>query len=124
MGSLKAQMRRGLARVMELDSDTGVITRKVYADNGQGGQAPTGETTAHTVTCRVSYEGGGVWHRGEWVGGLATDATPCVFAKPEEDIRAEDILEWRGKRYKVGAVTYPHLDGAPVSLQAPLVEVE
>jgi hypothetical protein len=123
MGTVNAQMRRGLARVMALDSGTGVITRKVYADNGQGGKVPTGETTAHAVTCRVSYEGGGVWHRGEWVGGLATDATPCVFAAPEEDIRAQDILEWRGKRYTVGAVTHPHLDGGAVALQAPLEEV-
>jgi hypothetical protein len=109
---------------MALDSGTGRITRKVYADNGQGGLAPTGETATCEVTCRVSYEGGGVWHRGEWAGGLATDASPCVFAGPEEDIKAEDILEWRGRRYKVGAVTYPRLDGGPVSLQAPLTEVE
>jgi hypothetical protein len=117
-------MRRGLSRLQALDSDTGTITRKAYADNGRGGMVPTGETETHTVTCRVSYEGGGVWRRGEWVGGLATDTTPCVFASPETDIKAEDLLVWRGKRYKVGAVTYPHLDGAAVSLQAPLTEVE
>jgi hypothetical protein len=122
---INAQMRRGLARLQALDNDTGTITRKVYADNGRGGLIPTGETLPPiSVTCRVSYEGGGVWHRGEWVGGLATDATPCVFASPEADIKAEDILEWRGKRYKVGAVTYPHLGGGAVTLQAPLTEVE
>jgi hypothetical protein len=109
---------------MELDTGAGHITRKVYADNGQGGLVPTGETTTHEAACRVSYEGGGVWRRGEWVGGLATDASPCVFAAPEADIRAEDILEWRGKRYKVGAVTHPHLDGGAVALQAPLTEVK
>jgi hypothetical protein len=119
------QMRRGLAKVMALDSDTGIITRRAYADNGMGGQVPAGEALPpFTVTCRVSYEGGGVWHRGQWAGGLATDTTPCVFASPETDIRAEDLLEWRGRRYKVGAVTCPQLGGGTVSLQAPLTEVE
>lgn len=123
MGTLNARMRRGLAKLAALDIDAGVITRKVYADNGRGELAPTGETVTVSAICRVSYEGGGVWHRGEWVGGLATDATPCVFAAPEADIRAEDILEWRGRRYTVGPVTYPHLGGGAVALQAPLTEV-
>jgi hypothetical protein len=122
--SINAQMRRGLSRLQALDNDTGTITRRVEAAGPRDNPVPTRETETHTVTCRVSYEGGGVWHRGEWVGGLATDATPCVFASPEADIKAEDILEWRGKRYKVGPVTYPHLDGAAVTLQAPLTEVE
>jgi hypothetical protein len=109
---------------MALDQDTGTITRKVYADNGRGEMIPTGETLPpFPVICRVSYEGGGVWRRGEWVGGLAADTTPCVFAAPEADIKAEDILEWRGKRYTVGPVTYPQLGGGAVSLQAPLTEV-
>jgi hypothetical protein len=121
---INEQMRRGLARLQALDNDTGTITRKVEAAGPRDNPVPTGEVTTHTVTCRVGYEGGGVWHRGEWVGGLATDATPCVFASPEEDIRAGDLLEWRGKRYTVGAVTYPHLGGGAVTLQAPLTEVK
>jgi hypothetical protein len=118
-------MRRGLARLQALDSDTGMITRKVYADNGRGQLVPTGGTLPpFPVICRVSYEGGGVWHRGEWVGGLATQTTPCVFASAETDIQAEDVLEWRGRRFTVGAVTRPHLDGKAVTLQAALTEVE
>jgi hypothetical protein len=108
---------------MALDSDTGVITRKAYAGNGRGALVPTGETATHSVTCRVSCEGGGVWHRGEWAGGLATEATPCVFASPEADIKADDLLEWRGRRYTVGPVTCPQLGGGAAALQAPLTEV-
>jgi hypothetical protein len=109
---------------MALDSDTGVITRKACALNSRGQPVPTEETLPpFPVTCRVSYEGGGVWHRGEWAGGLATEATPCVFASPEADIKAEDLLEWRGRRYTVGPVTCPQLGGGAAALQAPLTEV-
>jgi hypothetical protein len=121
---MNEQMRRGIKRLMSFDTDAGTITRALYEDNGRGSPMPTGETMAHTVTCRVSYEGGGVWHRGEWVGGLATDATPYVFAEWNTDIKAEDTLDWRGSRYKVGAVTRPQAGGRAVCLQAPLTEVK
>jgi hypothetical protein len=120
---INAQMRRGLERVMNIDSDTAAITRPVYTDNGRDSRKPTGETHTHYEQCRVSYEGGGVWHRGEWVGGLATDTTPYILADARADIKTKDLVVWRGKRYTVGAVTYPQLDGGSVCLQAPLTEV-
>jgi hypothetical protein len=119
---LKGQMRRGMARLISLDGDTGKITRAITVDNGRGGLVPSGEPAEHNVYCRISYEGGGVWHRGEWAGGLATGATPYVLASPETDIKANDVLEWRGKRYTVGPVTFPP-PGRTV-LQAPLTEVK
>jgi hypothetical protein len=118
------QMRRGIKRLMSFDADAGTVTRALYEDNGRGSPTPTGETASHIVTCRVSYEGGGVWRRGEWAGGLATDAAPYVFAEWNADIKAGDALDWRGARYKVGAVTRPQAGGGAVCLQAPLTEVK
>jgi hypothetical protein len=113
-----------MARIIALDSDTGTVTRAVYEDNGRGSLVTTGENVTHSVTCRVSYESGGVWHRGEWVGGLATQATPYVLANRDADIKAQDTLEWRGRRYTVGPVTFPGLGGGAVCLQAPLTAIE
>jgi hypothetical protein len=109
---------------MEIDRDTGVITRRQTVDNGRGVPVPSGEPSTHPVECRVSYEGGGVWKNGRWEGGATLDTTPCVFAAPEADIREGDALEWRGRRYTVGPVSKPHLDGADVALQAKLTEVK
>jgi hypothetical protein len=115
------QLARGMARLIDLDSDTGTISRAVFQDNGRGSPVPSGEMSNHSVRCRVSYESGGVWRRGEWAGGLTTETTPYVLALPGEDIQAQDILEWRGRRYTVGPVTSPP-PGRTV-LQAPLTEV-
>ena len=121
---INTQMKKGINRLIGFDSDTATVTRKVMAVGNRGQLAPAGETAVHTVLCRISTEGGGVWHRGEWVGGLVTDTTPYVLADVEADINADDTLEWRGKRYTVGAVTYPPAGGAAVCLQAPLTEVK
>jgi hypothetical protein len=122
--NISGQMRRGLARLMAVDSDTGTITRRATADNGRGVLVPSGEPSTHTVECRVSYESGGVWRNGQWEGGSRLDAAPCVFAAPDADIREGDILEWRGRRYTAGPVSRPHLDGGAVALQAKLSEVK
>jgi hypothetical protein len=122
--NINAQMRRGLSKLMAVDADTGTITRRPLVDNGRGVPVPSGEPETHTVECRVSYTSGGVWNNGQWEGGAQLDVTPCVFAAPEADIKEGDSLEWRGRRYRVGAVSRPHLDGGEVSLQAKLTEVE
>jgi hypothetical protein len=109
---------------MSVDADTGTITRKADAANWRGVPVLSGEPETHTVDCRVSYESGGVWNNGQWEGGAQLDTTPCVFAAPEADIKEGDALEWRGRRYRVGAVSSPHLNGGEVSLQAKLTEVE
>jgi hypothetical protein len=122
--NISGQMRRGLARLTAVDSDTGTITRRATADNGRGVLVPSGALSTHTAECRVSYEAGGVWRNGRWEGGARLDATPCVFAAPDADIREGDTLEWRGRRYTVGPVSMPHLDGGAVALQAKLSEVK
>jgi hypothetical protein len=121
---INEQMRGGLAALMEVDHDTGTITRRETVDNGRGVPVPEGPETTHRVECRVSYESGGVWRNGQWTGGAQLDTTPCVFAAPEADIREGDALEWRGRRYTVGPVSMPHLGGAAVALQAKLTEVK
>jgi hypothetical protein len=122
--NINSRMRRGLARLMNIDADEGTVTRRADAVNGRGEAVPAGEPLAHTVRCRVSYESGGVWKHGQWEGGSRLDAAPCLFASPDADIREGDSLEWRGKRYAVGPVSMPGLDGGPAALQAKLTEVK
>jgi hypothetical protein len=121
---MREQMIRGMARLINIDKDTAVITRHLLVDNGRGSMIPGAEIETHEVVCRVSYESGGVWKNGVWVGGLATDATPYVLASHDADIAEDDVLTWRGKSYTVGAVTKPTLGGGAVCLQAALVEVK
>jgi hypothetical protein len=117
-------MRRGIDKVIALDSDTGTITRAAKQDNGRGQMIPTGETTIHIVICRVSYQSGGVWPGKASEIGLTIDTTPYVLAAYDADIEKDDVLEWRGKRYTVGIVSRPSLGGGAACTQAPLVEVK
>jgi hypothetical protein len=119
------QMRRGIARLIAIDSDTGTVTRPVMADNGRGEPVPTGETEEVTqFICRVSYQSGGVWPAKPAESGLTIDTTPYVLAAWDEDLRQGDMLAWRGKRYSVGPVTRPQIEGGSVCVQAPLTEVK
>jgi hypothetical protein len=120
------QMRRGIERLIAKDSSIGIITRSVKMPGTRPGQQaiPTGETTTHKVLCRVSYQSGGVWPGKQWEGGLTIDTSPYVLARHDANLELGDILEWRGKRYTVGVVTRPDIDGGPVCTQAPLTEVK
>ena len=118
------QMRRGIERLIDSDSGICAVTRAVKIDNGRGQQVPTGETSGHKIVCRVSYQTGGVWPGKQWEGGLTMDTTPYVLARHDADIETEDVLEWRGKHYLVGAVTRPGIDGGAACTQAPLTEVK
>jgi hypothetical protein len=120
---INSQMRRGMERLIALDADTGTVTRQSMIDNGRGQMIPGGEPSGHTLWCRVGYQAGGVWPARPWEGGLTIDTTPFVLAGYDEDIRQGDLLEWRGRRYTVGAVTRPECGGGPVCTQAPLTEV-
>lgn len=122
--NINAQARRGFAKLDRLGLAIGTITRQAVADNGRGVPVPSGESSTHTVECLVSPESGGVWRNGHWEGGARLDMAPCVFADPDADISEGDALEWRGRRYTVGPVTRPHMDGGPVFLQAKLTEVK
>ena len=122
MGKLE-RMRRGMEKLIGLDSAVGIVTRHVKADNGTGGTVPTGETTSHKLLCRVTYQSGGVWPSKQWEGGLTIDTSPYVLAAWDADIEQGDILEWRGRRHTVGAVTRPENFGGAVCAQAPLTEV-
>jgi len=114
------KMRRGIDRLIAIDSHIGVITRHIKADNGRGQFIPTGEITQHNVVCRVSYQSGGVWPGKQWEGGLTIDTSPFVLARFDANIEQGDSLEWQGKKYTVGVVSRP--DNA--CTQAPLVEVK
>jgi len=114
------QMRRGIERLIAVDSGIGVITRAVKADNGRGQLIATDETATHKVVCRVSYQSGGVWPRKQWEGGLTVDTSPFVLARHDANLEQGDELEWKGRKYTVGAVSRP--DGA--CAQAPLTEVK
>jgi hypothetical protein len=103
------QMRRGMERLLDIDSEAGTVTRG---------------DTAFEVECRVSYESGGVWGYAPRDAGANITTTPCVFAAHDADILEGDILRWRGRRFQVGAVSRPTLGGGNVCLQAQLVEVE
>jgi hypothetical protein len=118
------QMRRGMERIIGIDKDIGITTRNVKADNGRGQLIPTGETVPHQIVCRVSYQSGGVWQGKQWEGGLTIDTSPFVLAAYYADLEQGDLLEWRGKKYTVGVVSRPEIDGGYTCTQAPLVEVK
>jgi len=118
------QMRRGIERLIAIDSGVGIVTRAVKTDNGRGQLIPTDETTTQKVVCRISYQSGGVWPGKQWEGGLTIDTSPYVLARHDADIEQHDSLEWRGKKYTVGVVSRPENDGGPVCTQAPLTEVK
>jgi len=118
------QMRRGIERLIASNSDVGTITRAVKADNGRGQLIPTDETTTHKVLCRVSYQSGGVWPGKQWEGGLTIDTSPYVLARHDANLETDDVMKWRGKKYSLGVVTRPEIDGGPVCTQAPLTEVK
>jgi hypothetical protein len=118
------QMRRGLERVIGIDKDIGIITRRIKTDNGRGQLISTGETVTSKVICRVSYQSGGVWQSKQWEGGLTIDTSPFVLASFDADLEKDDLLEWRGKKYTVGVVSRPEIDGGVTCTQAPLVEVK
>lgn len=124
MGKLD-QMRRAIEKLIEVDSDTGRITRYAMADNGRGKMEPTGETiSVPPIWCRVSYQAGGVWPSKADEAGLTIDTTPYILAEHDADLRMDDILLWRGKRYKVGPVSRASIDGGADCTQAPLTEVK
>ena len=119
------QMRRGIERrLIGTESSIGAITRAVKADNGRGQLIPADETATHKILCVVSYQSGGVWPGKQWEGGLTIDTSPYVLARHDANIEQGDVLEWRGKRYTVGVVSRPELDGGPTCTQAPLTEVK
>jgi hypothetical protein len=102
------QMRRGMERLLDIDSDTGIVTRGSLTRN---------------VKCRVSYQSGAVWDYAAGDTGATMDTTPYVLAAHGADIRENDILQWRDRRFQVGLVSRPTLDGGTVCLQAQLREV-
>lgn len=119
------QMRRGMERLIELDGDTGYLTRRAMADNGRGLMVPSdGTVDVLPVVCRVSYQSGGVWPAKSDEAGLTIDTTPYVLARWDADVLMGDVLEWRGKKYTVGPVSRPQLGGGATCTQAPLTEVK
>jgi len=114
------QMRKGMEKLIELDSSVGKITHEVKKDNGRGQLIPTGETSTHKIICRVGYQSGGVWAAKQWEGGLTIDTSPYVLAYHDANLEQGDTLEWRGKKYEVGVVTRPD----EACTQAPLTEVK
>jgi len=118
------QMRRGMEQLIGIDSDVGIITRRLKAASGRGQLIPVGEPVTHKIICRVSYQSGGVWQGKQWEGGLTIDTSPYALARYDADLEQGDVLEWRKKKYTVGVVTRPGIDGGPACTQAPLTEVK
>ena len=118
------RIRRGVERLIDIDSEICAVTRAVKTDNGRGQQVPTGETSSHKIVCRVSYQAGGVWPGKQWEGGLTMDTTPFVLAAHDANLEAGDTLKWRDREYLVGVVTRPEIDGGFACTQAPLTEVK
>jgi hypothetical protein len=103
------QMRRGIDRLIDIDSAVGTITR---------------DGVDYKVRCRVSYQSGGVWNYQSADAGANITTTPYLLAKHNADIQEGDLLQWRRRRFQVGAVSRPTLDGGEVCLQAQLREVQ
>ena len=103
------QMRRGVERLIDIDGAVATIAR--------GG-------VEHKVRCRVSYQSGGVWNYHNVDAGANITTTPYVLADHKADIQEGDLLQWRRRRFQVGAVSFPTLDGGNVCLQAQLREVQ
>ena len=118
------QMRAGIEILIETDKSIGTVTRNAMIDNGRGQLIPEGEPAEHKIVCRVSYQSGGVWSTKPNEGGLTIDTTPFVLARHDANIQQGDVLTVRKKRYSVGVVTHPEIDGGFTCAQAPLVEVK
>jgi hypothetical protein len=119
------QLRRGIARIITIDPDTGTIERPVYEDNGRGSMVATGAyESAPPVTCRVSWEAAGIPGLTSWDGGMVSAIAPYVLCDSKTDIRQGDILIWRGNKYKIGNITEPSSGGDTVCKQAPLTEIK
>jgi hypothetical protein len=103
------QMRMGIDKDIAIDEDTGHITRG---------------DVEHDCRCRVGYQNGGVWNYRLGDTGADITTTPYVLAEYDADIEEEDILRWRDRRFQVGAVSRPTLDGGIVCLQAQLKEIQ
>ena len=119
-----SQMRNASDKLIEIDSDFGIITRTGKVDNGRGEPIPSDETSEHKIICRVSYQSAGVWSGKQWEGGLTIDVTPYLLARFDADLEQGDKLEWRGRKYTLGVVTRPEIDGGYICIQAPLTEVK
>lgn len=125
MGSvILNQMRAGIAALIYFDKDIGYITRQVKTDNGMGQLVSTGETTEHTLECRVSYENSSVSGSRQWEGGLLMNESPFFLGYWNANIEQGDILVWRDKKYEVGIVTHRHVGGDVTCTQAKLTEVQ
>jgi hypothetical protein len=123
-GKINKQMRKGIDKVISWDVGVGIIIRAVMVDNGRGSKIKTADETKHNILCRISSQGGGVWGRTAWDGGLKTELSPYLLARVETDVKEGDILQWRGKEYEVGAVSFPQVDGGAVCLQAQITEIK
>jgi hypothetical protein len=103
------QMRNGIDKIISIDEDAGHITRG---------------TAGHDCRCRVSYQSGGVWNYQLGDTGATITTTPYVLAEYDADIEEGDILQWRDRRFQVGAVSQPSFDGGVTCLQAQLKEIQ
>jgi hypothetical protein len=103
------QMRNGIDKIIAIDEDTGRITRGAVE---------------HDCRCRVSYQSGGVWNYRTGDTGANITTTPYVLAEYDADIEEGDILQWRDRRFQVGAVSRPTFDGGVTCLQAQLREIQ
>ena len=116
------KLRSGIAQLICQDCGVATITRSVMEDNGRGGLIPGSEKFVKNIACRVITESP-VRAGKQWEGGLTVDEYPMVLAYHYSDLKQDDELEWRGKKYIVGAVTRPPLEGGAICTQAPLTEV-
>jgi len=123
-GFILSKARMGIRQIIDADKDSAVVTHTELVDNGRGATKPGGSVLTYSVSCRVSYESGGVWKNQPWVGGLSTNFTAYVLAEHDAQIRENDLLEWRGKKFRVLKVSYPQADGGAVCLQAGLQNAE
>jgi len=117
------QMRNGMEKLIDIDSDIGTVSGNALIDNGRGQLIPSSEVSEHRIICRVSYQSGKVWAGKLWEGGLTIDNTSFVLARFDADINQGDVLMWRGRKYNVGVLTRPEIDGGYTCAQAPLTEV-
>jgi hypothetical protein len=65
-----------------------------------------------------------VWNYANVDEGANITTTPYLLAEHDADVREGDALRWRDRRFQVGAVSRPTLDGGAVCLQAQLREVQ
>jgi hypothetical protein len=105
---MNRQLRRGLTRLIGLDSARGEVAR---------------HGTVHTVVCRVSYERGGVWGYSPVDAGANFNTSPYLLADRAADVQSGDCLHWRDRYFQIGSVSFPTFAGAKVCLQAELREI-